>query len=114
MQNKRQTGSGYEKIAAAYLIQQGLEIVAYNYRNRRAEIDLVARDKDYLVFVEVKYRSSLHSGNPAEAVDAQKQSRIRHAARYYLYSNGLGEGQACRFDVISILGDDITWYQDAF
>ena len=114
MQNKRQTGSGYEKMAAAYLVQQGLEIIEYNYRNRRAEIDLIVRDQDYLVFVEVKYRSSLHRGDPAEAVDLKKQARIRHAARYYLYANHLSEDQACRFDVVSILEDKITWYQDAF
>ena len=114
MQNKRQTGSSYEKIAAAYFIQQGLEIMEYNYRNRRAEIDLIVRDHDYLVFVEVKYRSSLRHGDPAESVDVKKQARIRHAARHYLYSTQQSEDLPCRFDVISILEGEITWYKNAF
>ena len=114
MENKRETGSGYEKIAAAYLVEQGLNIVEYNYRSRRAEIDLIARDQDYLVFMEVKYRSTASSGDPAEAVDARKQARIRHAARYYLYADGLGEEIACRFAVVTILGEEITWYKNAF
>lgn len=114
MQNKRQTGSGYEKIAAAYFIKQGFEILEYNYRERRSEIDLIARDGEYLVFIEVKYRSSTVRGNPEEAVDWRKQQRIRKGAMHYLYTHGYSEDVPCRFDVLAILGGQITWIPDAF
>lgn len=55
--NTRNTGTSYERKAAEYLEQQGLVILKHNYRCRQGEIDLIARDKEYLVFVEVKYRS---------------------------------------------------------
>ena len=54
--NKREIGSGYEEMAAAYLIEQGYKIVVRNFSGRRGEIDIIARDGEYLVFVEVKYR----------------------------------------------------------
>ena len=57
--NRRETGSRYEKQAAVYLEQKGYEILEMNFRCRRGEIDLVARDGEYLVFVEVKYRADL-------------------------------------------------------
>lgn len=114
MQNKRQTGSGYEKVAAAYFTQKGMEILEYNYRERRSEIDLIMKDGEYLVFAEVKFRSSLRKGAPDEAVDYRKQQRIRRGALHYLYSHGLGEDVPCRFDVLSILGDRITWIPNAF
>lgn len=114
MQNKRQTGSGYEKIAAAYFIEKGFEIVECNYRERRSEIDLIARDGEYLVFIEVKYRSSAVLGMPEEAVDKRKQQQIRKGAAHYLYTHGYGEDTPCRFDVLAILGEQITWIPDAF
>ena len=63
---------------------------------------------------EVKYRSGLTMGSPAEAVDARKQERIRRAAAFYLYSHGMGGDVPCRFDVVGILGSDIELIQDAF
>ena len=68
--NNRRTGTGYERKAGAYLDFLGYKIVTYNYRCRLGEIDLIARDGEYLVFVEVKYRTTSVSGYPAEAVDA--------------------------------------------
>lgn len=76
-----------------------------NYTCRLGEIDLIARDRQYLVFVEVKYRKNLDKGSPLEAVDARKQMRIQKAAAYYLVSRGMGESTPCRFDVIGILGE---------
>lgn len=60
-------GTAYEKLAGAYLEQQGYEILEYNYRCRMGEIDIVARQGGYLVFVEVKYRADNTAGNPLEA-----------------------------------------------
>ncbi|MFR5601617.1 MAG: YraN family protein [Lachnospiraceae bacterium] len=112
--NKREKGSHYEQIAAACLIRQGYEILEQNYRGRHGEIDLIARESGYLVFIEVKYRKDGRFGDPAEAVDRKKQGRIRQAARCYLFQNGYGEEEPCRFDVVSILGEEITVLQNAF
>ena len=65
-------GTAYEKLAGAYLEQQGYEILEYNYRCRMGEIDIVARQDGYLVFVEVKYRADSTVGNPFEAVTSCK------------------------------------------
>lgn len=112
--NNRFTGSRYETLAAAFLEQQGYELLEKNYRDRQGEIDIIARDMGYLVFVEVKYRRNSKNGYPEEAVGLYKQKRIRHTARCYMYRYGYGEEQPCRFDVVSILGAEIRLIQDAF
>ncbi len=112
--NKRQTGSRYEETAAAFLTSKGYRVLERNFRCRQGEIDLICRHGRYLVFAEVKYRSGLSMGSPAEAVDARKQERIRRAAAFYLYSHGMGGDVPCRFDVVGILGSDIELIQDAF
>ena len=113
-QNKRETGSRHEEQAAAYLTGRGYRILEQNYRCRLGELDLIARDGRYLVFIEVKYRSSGRSGDPAEAVNPAKQGRIIRTARYYLMKQGYGTETPCRFDVVSILGDEIRLIRDAF
>ena len=110
-ENKRTIGTTYEKIAGAYLETQGYQILEYNYRYRRGEIDIVARDGEYLVFCEVKYRSGNRSGHPAEAVDYKKQITISQCALYYLTVHRMTDS-ACRFDVVSIEGEKITSYED--
>lgn len=112
--NKRQVGSSYEEIAAACLIKEGYRILERNYRCRQGEIDLIAKDGRYLVFIEVKYRSDRKKGDPSEAVDGRKQEHIRRTAVYYLYQHGYGEDTPCRFDVVSILGEEIRLIRDAF
>lgn len=112
-QNKRQTGTTYEKIAGAYLETQGYKILEYNFRYRRGEIDIVAMDGAYLVFCEVKYRSSAGSGHPAEAVNYRKQKTISKCACYYMMIHGICN-MLCRFDVVSIEQDKINLYKNAF
>ncbi len=114
MENKRKTGGRYEEIAAAFLQERGYRILERNFRDRFGEIDLVARDGRYLVFVEVKYRRDSGSGYPEEAVDARKQARLRHTASGYLYSRHYPQDMPCRFDVVSILGEEIRLIADAF
>lgn len=94
--------------------QRGYTILERGFRCRQGEIDLIARDGGVLVFVEVKYRRNESLGAPAEAVNTRKQRRIREAARYYLYSRGLGENIPCRFDVVGILGWQVEIITDAF
>ncbi|MCI8269154.1 MAG: YraN family protein [Lachnospiraceae bacterium] len=112
-ENKRRTGKKYEEWAADYLRQKGIEILERNYRDRTGEIDLIGRDGECLVFIEVKYRRNSRNGEPSEAVTAKKQQHIRRTAQYYLYSHRCGD-TPCRFDVISILGDRIDWILNAF
>ena len=79
----------------------------------RGEIDLIARDGRYLVFIEVKYRKNLQMGDPLEAVDVRKQQRIYQTARYYLHQKKW-ENIPCRFDVIGITGTQICHIRNAF
>lgn len=111
--NKRRIGAVYEEKAARYLERQGYVILERNYRCCRGEIDLIARDGSYLVFVEVKFRSHLQKGCGLDAVDGRKQRRIILGARWYLMKHR-AEDQCCRFDVVSILDKEITLIKDAF
>ena len=113
MNNKRTTGAAYEKIAAAHLISLGYEILEQNYRCKIGEIDIIAKDGEYLVFVEVKYRSSMRKGAPLEAVSLQKQRTISKCAMYYLMKKGLVDVPV-RFDVIGILGEEKEHIINAF
>ena len=112
--NRRAIGTEYETLACEYLTRHGYQILCRNFRCRQGEIDIIARDRDYLVFIEVKYRRDEHEGDPAEAVDARKQQRIRKAALSYLYENQLSMDTACRFDVVAILGQTIRLIRNAF
>lgn len=113
--NKRQIGTEYEAVAAAYLEHKGYVILEKNYRTRRGEIDLIAKDRDTIVFVEVKYRATRRCGSPLEAVDARKQKRIVMTALYYCASKQYSLNRPYRFDVIGIVGDGtIEHIENAF
>lgn len=114
VRNNRKTGSRYEHMAAAFLEEQGFTVLERNYHDRGGEIDIIARDGRYLVFVEVKYRADIRKGYPEEAVGYEKQKHIRHTAEYYLYSHHCIQDTPCRFDVVSILGEEIRLIRDAF
>lgn len=113
-QNNRALGGEKELMAARYLVSKGYEILEMNFRNRRGEIDIIAKDSEYLVFIEVKYRKNASAGYPAEAVNEKKQRTISLVADYYMLRYGIASGTPCRFDVIAILGDEITHYENAF
>ena len=112
--NKRKTGAGWEKAAAEYLTDRGMRILETNFRCRQGEIDLIGRHEGYLVFVEVKYRSTTGKGYALEAVDHRKQARICRTADYYRMLHGLGEDVSVRYDVVAIQGTDIQWIRNAF
>lgn len=100
--NKKDLGSSGEKKAAEYLKNNGYNIITTNYRyGRLGEIDIIAYDGDYLCFVEVKTRSSLSYGTPAEAVTRAKQNRIKKLAQIYISQNSLFEANI-RFDIMEI------------
>ena len=112
--NKRAVGTAYEKLAGVYLEQQGYEILEYNFRCYMGEVDIVAKVREYLVFIEVKYRSNRRKGNPLEAVDHRKQRIISKVASYYCLTHGYGEVQPCRFDVVAIDGAEYILIKNAF
>ncbi len=91
-----------EEAAGRYLVSVGYRILERRYRTRAGEIDFIAEEGDTLVFVEVKTRSSLSFGRPAEAVDARKRSRIACAASLYLARRAAAD-RSCRFDVVEVL-----------
>ena len=111
--NKRSIGNEYEDRAVSYLENSGYVIVERNFYCKQGEVDIIAKDKEYLVFVEVKYRRDTKKGYPTEAVNYRKKQRIIKAAKYYLYKNGY-DNQSVRFDVISITGNEIELIKDAF
>lgn len=102
--NKRQIGARQEQFACEWLERRGYRIVERNFRCRSGEIDIVAREGGYLVFVEVKYRSSGENGLPQEAVDWRKQRAISRVALYYLHRFGYDETTPVRFDVVALSG----------
>ena len=106
-------GLSGEVEAEMYLKKKGYKILAVNYKNIVGEIDLIAKDGEYIVFVEVKKRSTKEFGLPREAVTPQKQQKIRKVAMGYLKEKRLFE-KPCRFDVVDILGEEITHIEDAF
>ena len=114
MDNKRQIGVEYEQKAVEYLIENGYTILERNFRNRCGEIDIIARHKGVIIFLEVKFRTTNIYGSPLEAVDWRKQNQIRRVAQFYLMCHGLSEWTSCRFDVIAFEGDEMTHIENAF
>ena len=112
--NRRGIGGKYEELAAAYLKEQGFQVIEQNYHCRMGEIDLIAREHEYLVFVEVKYRENQKGGGPLAAVNYRKQRRISRVARYYLVTKLHTVDIPCRFDVVGITPDGIEHLRAAF
>lgn len=112
--NKRTIGTEKEALASSFLTEQGYHIIEKNFRCRAAEIDLIAWEGSVLSFIEVKYRSSSKCGDPLEAVNYRKQRRICEAALFYLAKKGIKADTQVRFDVVSILGNDISLIKNAF
>lgn len=111
-------GRAGEETAARHLETKGQRILERGFRTRDGEIDLVSRDGDTLVFVEVKTRGGTAHGRPAEAVDYRKRGRILRAARVWLHRHGATESR-CRFDVVEVLTrpgspDRVEHLPDAF
>ncbi|NLI75244.1 MAG: YraN family protein [Candidatus Riflebacteria bacterium] len=96
-------GQRGEALAARFLEGKGMGIVARNVRTRYGELDLVARDRDTLVFVEVRARTHVAHGDPLETVTRGKQAKLIRMARWYLAANRVSPDVFCRFDVIGIV-----------
>ena len=107
MSDPRQTiGRDAEDAAAVFLTRRGFRVVGRNVRFREGEIDLVCRDRDVWVFVEVKCRRSHWDDGPGAAVSWHKQRRLVRLAQIFLKSRGQDDTARCRFDVVAVtLGD---------
>ena len=95
------TGKEGEKIAAAYLKKNGYRIIEINFRCPIGEIDIVAKEKNDLVFVEVKTRKSIVLGYPEQAVGIRKQKKMSQLALWYMQKRKIADTNA-RFDVVAI------------
>lgn len=103
----RELGQLGEELAVDLLKAKGYIILERNFRCKLGEIDIIARDKDTLVFLEVRSKSSSGFGVPQESVNYKKQRTIRRVAEYYLIKNKL-QNDFCRFDVIAV-----TWQNNS-
>jgi putative endonuclease len=114
MSDKIKIGIKGENLAAEFLVQKGFEIVTRNFRHKRTEIDLIVRRDNWLIFVEVKTRSSSAFGEPEEFVDDYKGKNVFEAAEEYIFSRDW-RGHI-RFDIVSVkLGakTEIIHFEDA-
>lgn len=112
--NTRQKGTEKEQIAVDYLEAHGMRISEQNFRSRQGEIDIIGYHEEYLVFVEVKFRSGKCKGSAIDAVDFRKQKQICKVADFYRVVHKLGMNTKVRYDVIAIQGEEIRWIRNAF
>ena len=105
MYYKTKLGKKGEELAIQYLQEHNYKIIDKNFRTRLGEIDIIAKDKQELVFIEVKTRTSNQYGSPSEAVDNIKIKHIEKAAEYYIYIKQL-QNEYIRFDVIEVMADN--------
>ena len=112
--DKISSGKRGERVAALYLQKQGYKILEFNFKARYGEIDIIAKDKDTLVFVEVKTRKSYQYGRPEEAIDARKLHMVTQTGEYYkMLHPELPE--LLRVDVVAVdeLEDKVTLFRNA-
>ncbi|HHQ6722628.1 MAG: YraN family protein [Pseudomonadota bacterium] len=113
--SQRAKGAGYEIQARQYLERAGLTFTAANVAVRGGELDLIMRDGQTWVFVEVRYRRSAAFGDAAASVTYRKQRRLLHAAAVWLAGRGASfDTSSCRFDVLAITGSQLEWIPNAF
>jgi putative endonuclease len=112
---KQRAGDVAEAAAAKHLAAAGCKLVARNARYRDGEVDLIARERDVLIFVEVRMRTGARFGGAAVSVHSRKQQRVARAAQHWLFANYGERWPICRFDVVTVDGDGtIEWIRDAF
>ena len=112
--NTREVGGLHEQQACDYLENEGLKIIMKNYRKKIGEIDIIAQDGEYLVFVEVKYRSYLNQGGASYAIGPAKQMKIRRVAQWFMAENHINREALCRFDAVLIDGENIRHIKNAW
>lgn len=116
---RKDKGLAAEQLAKKYLIKQGLVALEDNYSCKLGEIDLIMKQRETLVFIEVKFRQSIQFGGPIMAITPAKKNKITKTAQFYLQCQGLNEyNTQCRFDVITLTGElthpEFNWITNAF
>lgn len=113
-----QRGAQAEQIAATFLQQKGLILIEKNFRSKYGEIDLIMREAETLVFIEVRLRSNQQFGGAAASISQSKQQKLSNTAEYYLQQHGHNYAKyGCRFDAILMQTADINaveWVKNAF
>lgn len=112
--SQQSTGDKAEEFALTHLKKHQLTLVQQNYRCKVGEIDLVMKDGDTLVFVEVRYRKNAQYGSALDSVNLSKQGKITKAAQYFLQKKHYPSDQNARFDVVGITGNETQWIKNAF
>ncbi|OXU33028.1 YraN family protein [Enterobacter hormaechei] len=113
--SRKQTGDAWELKARRWLEGKGLRFVAANVRGRGGEIDLIMKDGQTIVFVEVHFRQSSRFGGAAASVTLAKQQKLLQTAHLWLARhNGSFDTVDCRFDVVAFTGNAIDWLKNAF
>jgi putative endonuclease len=107
-------GVAAESRAAAHLARRGYQILERNFRCRAGELDIIARDGDALVFIEVRSRASARFGHALTAISPAKQRQVTRVARHYLAFRKPASVRRVRFDVVAITGDELLLVRDAF
>ncbi len=100
-----ETGEWGERLAVSYLKRNGYSILSTRFRIRKDEIDIIARTKHFLIFVEVKTRKNIDFGRPAAAVDRKKRRNMSRAAAAYVKKLGQRKPPCLRFDIIEVIGE---------
>ena len=111
--NKRKIGTEGEKQALEFLLEEGLAIIATNYYCKLGEIDIIAKDNETTVFIEVKYRKDDKMGRPYESVNYFKQMKIIKSAMWFAQQKNIYD-KPMRFDVIEIIANELHWIRNAF
>jgi len=111
--SKIQRGASAESEAARLLVEAGYTIVERNFRCKAGELDIIARDRGVLVFVEVRSRSDDGHGSAAEMIRRTKQRRVARVATYYL-ATVQPDFEECRFDIVAVTAGDAILIKDAF
>jgi len=106
-------GEKSEQLACRYLLKQGLQLIEKNFRSKYGEIDLIMKDNETLVIIEVRFRKSNKYGGALESISRKKQSRIIATTQYYLSTHKVNS--SIRFDAITMSSNtDINWIKNAF
>ena len=116
IKSPQDSGRAAEALAREHLQQQGMRLLAQNWRCRGGELDLVMLDGDTVVFVEVRYRRHAAWGGALESIDARKRQRLILAAQLFLQRESRWGRHPCRFDVVAISpgSNGINWLRSAF
>ncbi|HSW69731.1 MAG TPA: YraN family protein [Gammaproteobacteria bacterium] len=112
--HRKKLGYLAEQQACQFLQAKGLKLITQNYRSILGEIDLIMRDGEDIVFVEVRSRAKNYYGSAIETINKNKQKKILETSLFFLQQRNWLNKVNCRFDVIGINHDHLEWIQDAF